>query len=159
MSQNEATQGAEQVPLVNLSIQDLNAIRQQTEQQLQSLMQNFTTLRMVQAQFGAAKRAVDGLKKNPVETEMLIPLTEGMFVPAKVKANDKLLVEIGTGYFVENNSKGTTEFLERKIAFLNKRLGELETVIRQQRQNAEQVKQVLQMKVQEQIKEQGQASS
>eukprot|EP00949_MAST-11_sp_MAST-11-sp1_P000989 g989.t1 len=158
-SHNEATQGAEQVPLVNLSIQDLNAIRQQTEQQLQSLMQNFTTLRMVQAQFGAAKRAVDGLKKNPVETEMLIPLTEGMFVPAKVKANDKLLVEIGTGYFVENNSKGTTEFLERKIAFLNKRLGELETVIRQQRQNAEQVKQVLQMKVQEQIKEQGQASS
>ena len=162
MASSEAAGGAgggNQIPLMDLNIQDLNMLRQQTEQQLQALMQNFTQLRMASSKFGAASRAVKDLKKNPVDSEMLVPITEAMFVPATVKSNDNLLVEIGTGYFVEQSATDATAFLQRKIGFLNKRLEELEQIIRSQRKNGEQIKQVLQIKVQEQMKSQEQGAN
>ena len=44
-----------------------------------------------------------------------VPLTQSLYVPGTVVEADKMLVDVGTGYYVEKDQKKTTEFLERKV--------------------------------------------
>lgn len=44
----------------------------------------------------------------------MVPLTESLYVPGKLKDPSKVMVELGTGYYVEKNMKQAVEFIERK---------------------------------------------
>lgn len=44
-----------------------------------------------------------------------VPLTQSLYVPGNVVEADKMLVDVGTGYYVEKDQKKTAEFLERKV--------------------------------------------
>ena len=46
---------------------------------------------------------------------MLVPVMEGLYVPGKVGATDKVLVDIGTGYFVEKTPKGAEDYCKKKV--------------------------------------------
>ena len=46
---------------------------------------------------------------------MLVPVTEGLYVPGKVGETDKVLVDIGTGYFVEKTPKGAEDYCKKKV--------------------------------------------
>lgn len=55
---------------------------------------------------------------------ILVPLTGSMYVPGSVVDNNKFMIDIGTGYFVEKDTTAALEFFTRKIAFLNSRIEE-----------------------------------
>lgn len=44
-----------------------------------------------------------------------VPLTQSLYVPGKIVEADKMMVDVGTGYYVEKDQQKTTEFLERKV--------------------------------------------
>lgn len=44
-----------------------------------------------------------------------VPLTQSLYVPGKIIEADKMLVDVGTGYYVEKNQEKTKEFLGRKV--------------------------------------------
>lgn len=44
-----------------------------------------------------------------------VPLTQSLYVPGKVIEANKMMVDIGTGYYVEKDQPKTKEFLERKV--------------------------------------------
>ena len=46
---------------------------------------------------------------------MLVPVMEGLYVPGKVGTTDKVLVDIGTGYFVEKTPKGAEDYCKKKV--------------------------------------------
>lgn len=46
-----------------------------------------------------------------------VPLTQSLYVPGKVVEPDKMLVDVGTGYYVEKDQQKTVEFLERKVGY------------------------------------------
>lgn len=58
-----------------------------------------------------------------------VPLTHSLYVPGKIVEADKMLVDVGTGYFVEKNPKKTAEFLERKVGRLCSRHSTSATLI------------------------------
>ena len=116
-------------------------------QEIQQLMANYQSLRVAQSQFGMSKSAIVNFKASPEGAEMLIPLTEALYVPAKVASNQKVLVEYGAGYYVERNCKDAEAFFERKVKFLVERTSQLEMTIRQKREQLAQVIQIYQMKV------------
>lgn len=51
-----------------------------------------------------------------VGRQMLVPLNQSLYVPGKIVDADKLLVDIGTGYFVEKGLTQTKEYLDRKVS-------------------------------------------
>ena len=110
-------------------------------------MGNYQSLRVAQSQFSMSKNAIVNFKESPEGAEMLIPLTEALYVPASVASNKKVLVEYGAGYYVERNCKDAEGFFERKVKFLSERTGQLEMTIRQKREQLAQVIQIYQMKV------------
>lgn len=71
------------------------------------------------------------LTKNHLETPLLVPLTTSLYVPARPNPNKRnmVLVDVGTGYYVEKTTKDATKFYEGKVDDLRRNLGEIERVV------------------------------
>lgn len=60
---------------------------------------------------------------------ILVPLTASLYVPGTLASSEKVLVDIGTGYFVEKNRDKAKEFYEGKVKELGGNLDELEKIV------------------------------
>ncbi len=49
----------------------------------------------------------------------MIPLTESLYVPGKIKDPSKVMVDLGTGFYVEKTTKDANAFLERKAKLVD----------------------------------------
>ena len=45
--------------------------------------------------------ALEALAEQAEGTAMMVPLTDSLYAPGKLGSTDKVLLDIGTGYFVE----------------------------------------------------------
>lgn len=45
-----------------------------------------------------------------------VPLTQSLYVPGRIVEADKMLVDVGTGYYVQKDQQKTAEFLGRKVS-------------------------------------------
>ena len=77
----------------------------------------------------------------------MVPLTESVYVPGKIREPTKLLVELGTGFFVEKSSKDTNAFLERKIRLVDHNSENITKAIQVTRQNMEHIAMTMQGKL------------
>jgi prefoldin alpha subunit len=107
------------LPLDAMSLEQLDQLKQGEEQRLQALAQRFAALRQAAARLTAATLAVQELEKT-TESEVFVPLTESVYVPGKIRGGkDPLLIELGTGYFVEQTPQGTVDFFQRKLRLVD----------------------------------------
>lgn len=136
-----------QINLVDLSLEQLSSLRQQLEQELKQLTTSFGGLREAQARFKESKEALQSLNESNLNKEILVPLTASMFVPGKLSNVNQVLVDIGTGYFVEQPVDDAKQFMERKVSFLQTNTDSLKEVLEQKRNMLEGVIYVLQQKL------------
>lgn len=92
-----------------------------------------------------------------------MPLTESVYVPGKIREPNKMLVDIGTGFYVEKTSKDTTGFLERKLKIVDANSDNIAKALTATDQNIESIAMTMQGKLieirarQESLKLQGNA--
>ncbi|KAF7507146.1 hypothetical protein GJ744_010959 [Endocarpon pusillum] len=86
-------------------------------------------------------------KWGNTEAEILIPLTTSLYVPGKLADRQKVIVDIGTGFYVEKTTKDAIKFYNGKVEDLGKNLAELEKVIGGKSDNVRIVEDVLRQKV------------
>jgi hypothetical protein len=48
----------------------------------------------------------------------MIPLTESLYVPAKLADNERVLLNIGTGYYVQVSTDAASDYCRRRTAKL-----------------------------------------
>jgi hypothetical protein len=53
-----------------------------------------------------------------------------LYVPARLADIEKVVVDVGTGFYVEKSKDDAKDFYERKVAGLGENLGRLESVVR-----------------------------
>lgn len=136
------------IQLDSMSLEELNQLKQQEESRLQSLTNRYAQLRQAAARIGASHRAVSDLSSPASEgKEVMVPLTESVYVPGKIRDPTKLLVELGTGYFAEKSSKDTTAFLDRKLKIVDANSENVTKVVQATRQNIESVSMAMQGKL------------
>ena len=51
-------------------------------------------------------------------TAVLVPLTGSMYVPGVIKETEKVLVDVGTGYYVEKDVTAANDYFSRKVSAL-----------------------------------------
>ena len=56
---------------------------------------------------------------------MLVPLTKSLYAPGKLGATDSVLVDVGTGYFIEYSPSGGVDYCKRKLLMLRENLDKL----------------------------------
>eukprot|EP00904_Undaria_pinnatifida_P007906 jgi/Undpi1/4245/HiC_scaffold_16.g07611.m1 len=137
------------VDLSVLSLEQLNQMKTQHEEEVQTLTGNFTKLRDAQARFTESISAVESLGGKVEGKEILVPLTQSLYVPGTVVEANKMLVDVGTGYYVEKDQKKTTEFLERKRGIVTTNLESLRNAIDMKRKNLETIVMVMRRKISE----------
>ena len=78
--------------------------------------------------FQESGEVLDYLKNYGNNKEVMVPLTSSLYVPGVIEEEDKVLVEVGASYFIEQNNQGAQEYCARKRELLAgnaKKVGEI----------------------------------
>lgn len=149
----------EQVNLTKLSAQQLDQLKSQFTQELNVLQESIQRLKIVQQSFVSSETSLDQLKDIEKNKEIFVPLTGSLYVAGRLIAQEKVLVDIGTGYYVNKSIDDARDYFEKKIQFISKQMEQLQPVIKQKAMIRDDVMEVLQYKLQLQMAVQKQAAS
>lgn len=145
------------INLDQLSLDELNQLKQQEEARLEALGTRYAALRAAAARLSASMSAVSEITPSSEGKEVLVPLTESVYVPGQIREPNKLLVDIGTGFYVEKTSKETTGFLDRKLKIVDANSENITKAVAATRQNIESLTMAMQGKLLEiRAKQEGQ---
>ncbi|KAK2078153.1 hypothetical protein QBZ16_004021 [Prototheca wickerhamii] len=89
------------VALDSLSPQELVEVSKQLETEINGLVQHAVALQQTAGKFAAAGQAVEFLQDQKQGQPLLLPLTDSLYVSGTLESVDTVLLEVGTGYFVE----------------------------------------------------------
>lgn len=149
------------------------SLRENVEQTCNDLSERAMQLQRLMALYSGSNRAVQALADSKEGQPLMIPLTESVYVPAKVADTGRVLVDVGTGYFVHMSADGASDFCRRKSAKLEETLKSVSGGLNEKRRALAQIEEVLafkmmaaqqqqqqqQQKVQQSLKGQPQPSS
>jgi len=60
---------------------------------------------------------------------LLIPITTSLYVQGQFSNNKKVVIDYGTGYYVERSTDQAMDFCDRKIEFLKKNADKVRQLI------------------------------
>jgi len=66
---------------------------------------------------------------------ILIPLTASLYMPGTLTSVDTIIVDVGTGYYVEKSSADAQAFYKSKVDSIQQNIIDLEKIITQKSQN------------------------
>lgn len=177
-----STQQAQQqqgLDITTLPVQQLSQLQQRLSQELEHLSDSHARLRAAQARFKDCIRSIkDGVEGKdegkwhsirctafcdatptlsantlaPTDTPLLVPLTTSLYVPARPAKTATVLVDVGTGYYVEKKTADAIVFYNGKVDDLTKNLADIERAVGSKNQDLRMVEDVLRGKV---LSEQG----
>ncbi|PSN72822.1 c-myc binding protein [Corynespora cassiicola Philippines] len=150
------------VEITSLPVPQLQELKQQLDRELEHLTTSFTSLRTAQSKFrDCIKSLAQGVSAAVLPKPLLVPMTSSLYVPGRLTSDTHVLVDVGTGFFVEKSTADAKDFYERKVKDLNDSLKDLEQVINGKAQNVRMVEEVIRVKVlsaQEQAAKEGKES-
>ena len=68
-------------------------------------------------------------------TTILIPLTASLYIPGTLTSVDAVLVDVGTGYYIEKSVADAQVFYRNKVDSVQENIADLEKIIAQKSQN------------------------
>jgi prefoldin alpha subunit len=89
------------INLNELPIQQLQAVRQQLDEEIQVLTRSFAKLRQAQMKFGESIEALRSINSSSENKSLLVPLTNSLYVSGELENSNTVIVDVGTGYYVE----------------------------------------------------------
>ena len=111
-------------------------LQEQLKHDLNMCAESIQKLQQAVGKYHTSGMACEALNEEEVGTPMLVPVTESLYVPGKVGATDKVLVDIGTGYFVEKTPKGAEEYCKKKVQELRVNMERIMNVVQQKRKQS-----------------------
>jgi prefoldin alpha subunit len=124
------------VKLSDLETPQLSQLKKQLDDDLQHLTNSYQQLRAAQARFREClKSLATGLDESNKDRAILVPLTASLYVPGKLADHEKVLVDVGTGFYVEKTKDKATVFYEGKVEEIGKNLDDLEKIINGKNEN------------------------
>ncbi|KAI8368075.1 prefoldin, alpha subunit [Blakeslea trispora] len=140
----------QQVNIADLDLASLQQVKSQLEEELSHLTQSYTKLKGVQSRFTDCADSVDALKTERADDKtILVPLTSSLYVPGKISDVNKVIVDVGTGYYIEKSVGDASKFYSDKVDYVKKNLGTLEKTITDKQSTLRAIVSVMQDKIQQ----------
>ncbi|CAN6282681.1 unnamed protein product [Urochloa humidicola] len=127
------------IELDKLSVEQLKGIKEQTDLEVNLLQDSLTKIRTATNRLESAAAALQDLSLRPHGKKMLVPLTASLYVPGSLDDAEKVLVDVGTGYFIEKTMAQGKEYCERKINLLKSNFDELYEVATKKKTIADEI--------------------
>ncbi|KAG4433904.1 hypothetical protein IFR05_010601 [Cadophora sp. M221] len=148
MSSPKGQQENQTVDLASLSTQQLSSVKKQLDDEIEHLTNSHSQLRAAQAKFRECIRSIAGGVNQKFDGKpILVPLTTSLYVPGTLADPDNVIVDVGTGFYVEKTTKDATKFYEAKVEELGSNLKGLEAIVQGKSKNLSVVEDVLREKV------------
>ncbi|KAI5920762.1 putative prefoldin subunit 5 [Camillea tinctor] len=139
----------ETVNLDTLSAQQLAQVKKQLDEELEHLTSSFTQLHAAQSKFRECLRCVQGGKSSALQQDkpILVPLTSSLYVRGNLASASHVVVDIGTGFYVEKEIRSAADFYENKVGEVGGSIKELEAIVQAKTNNVRVVEEVLRQKM------------
>lgn len=141
--------GAQQVDLMQLQLPQLNMLKEELEQEVDMLQSSLQQLKIAQNRFVESSDSIGKLKKEDGGKEILVPLTSSLYVPGQMKDVDNVMIDIGTGYYVEMSLSQAKDYMKRKIIFVTKQMEKVQPILMEKSKMRQIVGEVMNIKIQQ----------
>ncbi|TKX23924.1 putative prefoldin subunit 5 [Elsinoe australis] len=154
-------QKGQQVDLTQLPVPQLQQIQKQLSSEVNHLTNSYSSLRTAQSKFrdcitsintgvrsptsSGASTSLSSLQKQ--QKSLLVPLTTSLYVPGTLADPEKVLVDVGTGFYVEKGVDDAVRFYEAKVKELGESVKGLEQVVGQKQGSLRLVEEVMRGKM------------
>lgn len=91
----------QQVDISQLNLPQLQDLYQQLATEVENFTNNMIALQQTATRFATAGQSVEYLKQQKSGQSVLLPMTESLYVLGELESVDTVLLDIGTGYYVE----------------------------------------------------------
>ncbi|KAF9495017.1 Prefoldin alpha subunit [Pleurotus eryngii] len=140
----------QQINVADLDLNQLSDVKRQLEEELNHFTNSFAQLKQAQAKFKACVQNVSEIKPENQNKTILVPLTNSLYVPGKLSNPTHVIVDIGTGYFVQKTREEAAKHYNAKVDYIRTNLETLEETITKKRDNLNYLVNVMQAKLQSQ---------
>jgi len=138
------------IDLSQLPLEELSRLQQQLDAEIQMFQESAADLKVASSKFGRAQSTVDSMEGAEKGKSALVPLSDSVYIKARVVNPDRYLVEIGTGYYVEMSRQKAHDYFQRKYNFVESQIKAiLEKVVPEKRQVQSMVVSAMQKRVRE----------
>jgi prefoldin alpha subunit len=150
---------AQGIDLDTMSLDQLNSLKQQQQNRLESLSVQYNAFKDAKDRLNLAKESLSTIATSGKDgQEIMIPLTESLYAPGKIVDPNKILVELGAGFFVEKSANDALKVLERKYKVVDKNSENVMSAIEVTSRNVQALNGAMQGKMMEiQARQAGQA--
>lgn len=139
--------GQQMVEIASLNPMQLQQLQEQLKSELELFSNSMQQLRLATAKFQESLQSVAKLEGSEDGHEVMVPMTSSLYVPGKLKETDTLLIDVGTGYFVEKTRKEAIDYFQRKIEFVGTQMETVQGYLKQKLMAKQKVDETLQAKV------------
>ncbi|KAF4355588.1 hypothetical protein CsatB_026602 [Cannabis sativa] len=130
-----------------LSVEQLKAVKEQTDMEVNLLQDSLNNIRTATTRLDLASIALNDLSLRPQGKKMLVPLTASLYVAGTLDDADNVLVDVGTGYFIEKTMAEGKDYCERKINLLKSNFDQLLEVASKKKSIGDEAGAILQAKL------------
>ena len=131
-----------EVPLEKLTIDQLDYVGKQIEQDISNYSQYYSSLRIANNKFLDNKDYIKDLR-NYQDREILVPMTSSLYIPGKCSDVNKLTIEIGGNFYVETTIDKADKFCDRKLESIKKNMDKIDEMIKNKNEQLNAVNQQL----------------
>ncbi|KAJ8797929.1 hypothetical protein J1605_001665 [Eschrichtius robustus] len=122
---------AQSVNISELSLPQLEMLKNQLDQEVEFLSTSIAQLKVVQTKYVEAKDCLN------------------MYVPGKLHDVEHVLIDVGTGYYVEKTAEDAKDFFKRKIDFLTKQMEKIQPALQEKHAMKQAVMEMMSQKIQQ----------
>lgn len=118
-STNATQQSAQKViKLEQIGLEQLLQLKEQLTQDLNMFLNSYNGLQALIQKFEYSRAIIkEMIKDENKDSEMLMQITNYLYIPGQIKENKKFLIEIGTGYYAEYEGEKAIAYYDRKVDF------------------------------------------
>jgi len=142
------------IDLTKLNLMQLTQFKNQLDQDLQFYQESLQNLKVAQTKFQDSGDSLSKLTPENNEKEILVPLTGSMYVPGKLSDPEKVLVDVGTGYYVEKDVESAKEYFTKKVKYVTEQMEKVQGIGNEKNKIREAVMDVMEAKLQVQFAQQ-----
>ncbi|CAK9303404.1 unnamed protein product [Gordionus sp. m RMFG-2023] len=137
------------VNLTQLTIPQLDGLRENIDADIEYLTHSFEQLEIALKKLQNSLNSVEYLGKIKAESQMaMVPLTQSLYVNGEIKLPTKLIIDIGTGYYIEKDVKEAKDYFKRKMDFISRQLDKFKPALNDKISLKKGIEDVIQMKIQ-----------
>lgn len=123
----------QRIDISQLSLPELQELHQQLSQEVESFTTNMMALQQTAGRFASAGQSIEALKEREEGQPVLIPMTESLYVSGTLDSVETVLLEIGTGYYIEKDIDGGIDYAKRKVNLVRDKVEQLAQIIQTRR--------------------------